>query len=506
MIRNLTETTPQVMRSLFLIFSLVLSLNYSIGQVIRIGDTGDYPNLEAAANVISGGDTLLLESQVFDDGSQFLYDLIGTQNQPIVILAQEMHQAIFQGGTESIHLVRCHYVEINGIVVQGQSGNGMNIDDGGDFSVPSKHITIRNCIFQDMAASGNNDLLKMSGVDSFLIENCTFLNGGAGGSGVDFVGCHYGTVQDCLFDNAGTSGIQNKGGTQHIRIQRNYFTNISQRALNLGGSTGLQFFRPPLTDPIENAFEAADIEVYSNIFHGCWAPIAYVGAVRVKVVNNTFYKPENWVIRILQETTEPGFLTCAENEFSNNIIYLPEDLTEVNIGPNTDPASFILTNNLWFNEADANWAPTLPVNDMDQIIDDPNFVDQAANDFKLQNTSPAIANGLSLVGPITDYENFIYNTPPSIGAYEGNPLSRLNEIKTGFKVKIYPNPTSNLVTLSSAVLLRRVTIYNAIGVQMETHSMSEVLKLNTSDWPVGIYYISCTSNDNDNQIFKLIKN
>lgn len=266
----------------------------------------------------------------FSDGAQFIENINGTEFSPVVIIAQNEHQSIFQGGTEAIHLINCSYVEINGLVIEQQTGNGINVDDGGDYSTPSKHITIRNCIFQNMTGLGNNDFLKISGVDSFLIEQCEFINGSSRGSGVYLVGCHWRTIQDCNFDNPGTSGIQNKGGTQYIRIQRNTFKNVSQRALNLGGSTGLEFFRPPLSDPISDAFEAADLEVYSNVFIGSRAPIAYVGSVRVKVYNNTFYKPENWVIRILQENTTAGFLMCSNNDFKNNSIYLSNDLTEVN--------------------------------------------------------------------------------------------------------------------------------------------------------------------------------
>jgi hypothetical protein len=272
------------MKYLFtLLFLQVIHLQIVLAQIITIGDSGDYPNLEVAENFITAGDTLLLQSQTFSDGTQFLENLNGMESAPIVILAQSEHQSIFQGGTEAIHLINCSYVEINGLVITQQQGNGINIDDGGDYSTPSKHITIRNCIFRDMAANGNNDLLKMSGVDSFLIERCHFINGGDGGSGIDFVGCHWGVVQDCYFDDPGSSGIQNKGGTQFIRMQRNTFKHVAQRALNLGGSTGLEFFRPPLPNPIVDAFEAADLEVYSNVFIGSWAPIAYVGCVRVKV-------------------------------------------------------------------------------------------------------------------------------------------------------------------------------------------------------------------------------
>jgi hypothetical protein len=372
---------------LFILLSFHLFHQLS-GQVITIGSTGDYPTLSAAESFISAGDTLLLQAQIFSNGTQFLTGINGTPSQPIVIKAEIEHQSIFRGGSESIHLVDCNHIVIEDLVIELQTANGMNIDDGGDYSTPATHITVRNCIFQNMAGNGNNDFLKMSGVDSFLIEQCTFTNGGGGGSGVDFVGCHWGVVQDCAFDDPGVTGIQCKGGTQFIRIQRNTFTNVSQRALNLGGSTGLQFFRPPLPNPIVDAFEAADLEVFANVFKGNRAPIAYVGCVRVKVYNNTFYDPDNWVMRILQETTVTGFLPCSNNEFRNNIVYLENDLTEVNIGPNTAPATFRFSNNLWFNESSNSWSPNLPVVDSNQIIADPLFMDILNDDYRIPPNSP----------------------------------------------------------------------------------------------------------------------
>ena len=53
----------------------------------------------------------------------------------------------------------------------------------------------------------------------------------------------------------------------------------------------------------------------------------------------------NWVFRILQETTESGFPGLFDNVFQNNLIILEHDLTEVNVGPDTDPQSFIIQNN-----------------------------------------------------------------------------------------------------------------------------------------------------------------
>ena len=491
---------------LTLLFLQVIHLQIAISQIITIGTSGDFPNLEAAENFITAGDTLLLQSQTFSDGTQFLENLNGTELSPIVIIAQSEHQSIFQGGTEAIHLINCSYVEINGVVVEQQTGNGINIDDGGDYSTPSKHISIRNCIFRDMATNGNNDLLKMSGVDSFLIEQCHFLNGGDGGSGIDFVGCHWGKVQDCYFDDPGSSGIQNKGGTQFIRMQRNIFKNVSQRAINLGGSTGLQFFRPPLPNPILDAFEAADLEVYSNVFIGSWAPIAYVGCVRVKVYNNTFYHPENWVIRILQETTTPGFLTCSDNEFRNNIVNLSNDLTEVNIGPNTASETFIFSNNLWFNSSNNNWSPVLPVTDVDQIIDDPLFEDAINENFRIPPISPAVGAGLIFEEPTTDFDQVSFQQPPSIGAFEGSDQinQAYNVIQDDF-IQVFPNPSSSKVKIDGNFANANIQIINHLGQTIQGYSnVNSPLILDINSLPNGLYFILIESFLYDQLILKKI--
>ncbi len=408
---------------------LLLSLSSLNSQVITVGTTGDYLTLNAASSFINPGDTVIVQNEVFTNGSQYMGDIKGTAAEPIVIIAETQHGAIFQGGSSAIHFVDCEYMELNGFIFEQQTSNGVNIDDGGDYTTPAKFITIRNCIFRDMNVTGNHDLLKMSGVNDFLIENCEFLDGSTGGSGIDFVGCHNGSVQDCIFDTAGSSGVQIKGGSQYITVQRNVLKNMGQRALNLGGNTDLIYFRPPLPNPIVGAFEAADIDVFSNIFINSRAPLAFVGSVRIKVFNNTIYKPDNWVMRILQETNESGFLPCGNNEFRNNIIYQETDLTEVNIGSNTLPETFIFTNNVWFNKASNSWAPVLPVVDSNQVIADPLFVDDINENFQLMTTSPAIEAGKVLADPTTDFSKVSYYNPPSSGAYEGNTSAR-NDLAT----------------------------------------------------------------------------
>jgi hypothetical protein len=424
-----------------LIFLLCTVPTFLFSTSIQIGPNGDFDTLSDAAPFANPGDSLVLEATIFSDGTQFIEDLNGTVDDPIYILGQE-GQTIFRGGTEAIHLINCSYVVIQDIIIEQQTGNGINIDDGGDYSTPTHHIIIRYCIFRDMAASGNHDLLKLSGLDDFIIEDCEFYNGGDGGSGIDMVGCHQGVIKNCLFDNAGVSGIQAKGGTEYITIYANLFMNISQRAINIGGSTGLQFFRPPLPDPIVDASESKAILVYSNVFYRNWASVAFVGTIQSKVINNTIIQPLNWVFRILQETTNEGFLTCSDNTFANNIIYMESDLTEVNIGPNTAPETFYLTNNLWYNESNNSWSPNLPVTDINQIIQDPRLVNADNPDYLIAEDSPAIGAGLAFPEVLLDIDAKPFLDPPTIGAYEAGVVSSLFD-QTKKQFTIYPNPTSD---------------------------------------------------------------
>lgn len=475
-----------------LIYSILLCLPLILNaEIILVGPQGDFLNLSEAAPFALPGDTLLLESHVFSNGTQFIENMNGAEGQYITILGSE--GTVFRGGTEAIHLINCNYVIIENITVEQQTGNGINIDDGADYSTPTHHIIIRNCLFQDMAANGNNDLLKLSGLDDFIIEGCSFLNGASGGSGLDMVGCHLGLIRYCVFDNAGVSGIQAKGGTDRIKIFANTFMNISQRGINIGGSTGLQFFRPPLPDPIVDAYESSLISVCSNVFYRNWASVAFVGTVNSEVVNNTIIQPLNWVFRILQETTVEGFLTCANNRFINNIVYMEVDLTEVNIGPNTDAESFILAHNLWYNASSDNWTPNLPVEDVNQIIANPLLLNPDDADYLLSEDSPAIGSGVSLDGVFLDIESKLFLDPPSIGAYEGGVISSIEEF-SGTNLKVFPNPANNLINIDSDLYLgRNYSLVNIKG-ELISNAILESKSINVSHLENGHYFLIWNDN------------
>lgn len=433
-------------KSRLLLSFLLLMTAFAHSATLHIGPGQAFATFEQAAAVAMPGDTLLFHGGTHT-GGKYAANLQGTPGNWIYIANAPGEEAILEGGNNAIQLSDPAWLHISGLIFQHQTSNGFNTDDGGTYDSPAHHVIFENCTFRDLSATGNNDLLKLSGLDHFEIRNCTFLNGADGGSGIDMVGCHNGLIRGNFFENMGSNSIQAKGGTQHVRIEGNFFRNGGQRTLNLGGSTGLPYFRP-----IDATFEAADLQVYSNIIVGSWAAVAYVGSVNVEVVNNTIYAPENWVIRILQETVDPNrFVECGDNIFRNNIIWLGNDLsTETNIGPNTKPETFTFSNNLWYNYEDPNWGgPSLPGTDTDGIInEDPGFQDPWLGDFLIPSDSPAAGAGYPVSAPQQDFYGMGFDSPRSIGAIEANPVSASFERPALISAfDLFPNPGgSQLIT------------------------------------------------------------
>jgi len=428
---------------LFVIFLVTWNINHA--RLRHIGSGYPWTSPSSIQNNVIAGDTVIIHTGSYT-GSFFISDLNGTSMNPIVIQGASGETVIFAGGSESFHFSDISYVIIQNLIFQNQTGNGMNIDDAGTFNTPAHHLTIRNCIFRNINATGNNDLLKLSGVDDFEVSDCTFLNGSAGGSGVDMVGCHRGLFQRLRFEQLGSNSIQIKGGSKDITIRRSYFLNGGARGLNIGGSTDLEFFRP------QNAnYEASTIEVYGNVIEGSEAPFAFVGAVDCKVFNNTLLRPGKWAMRILQETVDPlRFEACGRNTVQNNIFIITTAVsTEVNIGPDTAPSSFTYSNNLWYKQNQTNWAgPVLPVADPNQVIGDPLL---NATNYMITSTSLAYQKGKPTNPVVTDFYGKAYRTPPSIGAveYEGSlamgAQTETNNPETAIKIKLYPNPAGEQI-------------------------------------------------------------
>lgn len=363
-------------------------------------------------------------------------NLAGTSNAPIWIGGVPgQPRPVIRGGATAVQLSRIRYVILENLEVSGATANGINCDDGGDCanSNATRHVIFRNLYIHDIGTGGNNDGLKLSGVNDYFVLDCEFAQMSAGGSGIDHVGCHRGLIVRCTFTDAGSNAIQCKGGSEDIEIRGNRIINGGARAINIGGSTGFSFFRPPLSTNMLNV-EARNIRVVANLFRGSDAPVAFVGTVGSLVANNTIVEPKRWVVRILQETASRDgyrFLPCSSNQFINNLVHFSraQISTPVNIGANTDAASFKFANNLWyaFNQPSQS-QPTLPSEEANGLYGlNPFFVNTTNGNFSVATNSPAAGKGMRLPGLWADNLEHCYSNPPTIGAFEAQLPRRFNQ-------------------------------------------------------------------------------
>jgi hypothetical protein len=142
-----------------------------------------------------------------------------------------------------------------------------------------------------------------------------------------------------------------------VTVRNCTFLNVGQRGVNLGGSTGLKLFRPPGVN-----YEAKDVTVEGCRFVGGLAPVAFVGVDGAVVRYNTIYRPERWIVRILQENTAAGFVPSRGGRFERNLVVFDSRLRfPINIGGKTEPKSFRFLENFWFAEDDPRRSrPQLP--------------------------------------------------------------------------------------------------------------------------------------------------
>ena len=394
-------------------------------------------------------------------------DLSGTVNAPIWIGgAPGETPPIIEGtdNSEGLHLSRVRYLIIHDLEVRNASDNGINCDDGGERSNPdaTRHVIFRNLYIHTIGGTGNQDCLKLSGVDDYYVLDSEFTQcgGGTSGSGVDHVGCHSGLIAGNYFHNLSANSVQGKGGSENIEIRGNRMVNFGERAVNMGGSTGFEYFRPPLSTTAPN-FEARDIRVVANIIEGGVASLSFVGCVDCVAAHNTIINPANWLARILQETTSRDgyeFLACANNTVVNNIFYFDRsDLAHsmVNVGTNTAPDTFTFANNLWYaHDNPAQSQPNLPVAESDGIVgQDPLLINPTEGNYHLQATSPASGTGTTTDGVLYDYDGTVYARPPSIGAFEIITVTTPPTLTTDFCAPLPPS-TGNSVNVDSVSTLQ----------------------------------------------------
>ncbi|MDQ1317859.1 MAG: hypothetical protein QG588_1514 [Candidatus Poribacteria bacterium] len=381
-----------------LVFSMILEAESSNEKLVSDANitVDNNDELKRAIAQAKAGIKVLIAPGVYQGGLYF-ENLKGTPDKPIVISAADSAKPpIIQGGNEGFHFSDSAYIELHNIIISNVMYNGIGVDDGGTFDTPAHHILLKGLLIRDVGPDGNKDGIKLSGVDDFRVEDCIIERWGSGGSAIDMVGCHRGTILKCTFkynDQVQGNGVQTKGGSSDLIIRECRFEHSGSRSVNIGGSTGLKYFRPGV-----QGYEAKNITVERCTFIGSQAPIAFVGVDGALVKYNTIYQPKKWVIRILQETQDSGFTPCRNGIFTDNIITFRSDEVAivVNIGQYTAPETFSFARNFWYclDNADRS-KPDLPTPEIDAIYGkNPLFRDAESGNFNLMPNSPAQKMGV----------------------------------------------------------------------------------------------------------------
>ncbi len=271
----------------------------------------------------------------------------------------------FKGGQVAWHFSGCSGLQVRHLRMVEQTQNGLNIDDAGASDRKTINIALEKLEIEDIGPKGNCDGIKASGVQGLTIRDCRLR--GWGGQGIDLVGCHTVSISHCQLEGKDgftpSAGIQAKGGSSDVRIEHCYLRDAGERPLNIGGSTGLEFFRP------KNAkHEAKQVVATKNTIEGGLCAVAFVGVDGATFAENTILYPTKWIFRILQETTNEDFIPCRNGQIRGNKIVFRRNQIQIecNVGSGTEAVSFRFQGNHWFAEdRPAQSQPKLPTEEID---------------------------------------------------------------------------------------------------------------------------------------------
>ena len=349
------------MRQHILFFLSLFALLWGRSAFSNDINVANSSQFQAALNAAVAGDQILLAPGIYP-GRFTATGLTGVTvrsvdpSNPAIINAA--------GVGEGLKLSSIQHVSISNLVVENASLEGINIDDGGHVAL-SQDVNLSGVTVQNTGG----EAIKIVGVDGFHVDRVKVINWGAGDTAIYMLGSQNGLVERSDLENTtpgSGDGILAKGGSANIIIRANRLVNANERAIEIGGTTGLVDFRPQPPGDVEASGIVAEGNFILN--SGNHGQGIQSGGSFVNVKDGTFATtslcgPACYVFRILKQNTSPGFVNTQNGVVSNNIIQWNQgDLFDtVNAGSNTLPQTFQFSGNQWFNATSpANSFPSLP--------------------------------------------------------------------------------------------------------------------------------------------------
>lgn len=325
--------------------------------------------IRTALATANPGDRILIAPGVYSAG----FFQAGLRR--VTITSQDpSNPAVLRGGTNAIQIDDSHDVTISNIVCEGQSGNGINISDGGSFESPTTDVLIENVIVRNVAGRGNLDGIKLSGVTGFTIRNVQVSNWGDDGSAVDPTGSHNGLVENSIFrqDSGGfSSAIRPKGGSKNIIVRANRLElGSTETALQAGGTTETQFFR--FIDG-DSGYEANNVTFEGNVVVGCRAAFVFEDIDGGLFHHNYVLRPRQFMVRYLPGSNPFSTVITQNGRVEDNVLLFRDTVDEysraLNIGPNVMENTLRFRRNTWVNLANrGDSEPDLPNGDVGGVF------------------------------------------------------------------------------------------------------------------------------------------
>ena len=373
---------------------------------------------------------------------------------------------------------------------------------------------------------GFSEALAINGnIDGFSIKNCLVHDNN--NIGIDILG------------NEGTSTV-NDQARNGIVSQNVCYNNISPYATSAGiyvdGATNIIIERNKCYQNgwgIEIGAEqngiVQQIDVKNNLIFGNQQAglsiggynVATTGQVKFCTIrNNTFYQNNT-----LNDGTGEISMTKASNcIFENNIFYTNQQNTFMTVENITPQASNTFNYNNWFspnnnaNNITVNWRNTTYTSfssyktgtgqESNSAFVNPLLV--SSNDFRLQATSNCVNSGnpaTSISINEADYEglNRLSGTEIDKGAHEYGSSLGTYDLGMNIKFKIFPNPTNDLVYITSSEIMNNFQIFTSNGeliLQKEIENLTEIVDI--SKFSSGLYLLKIKNRNSENT-FKIIK-
>jgi len=367
----------------------------------------------AQAMPAAPGTRIVLAAGNYPD--EVLNDVHGTATAPIWIEGPASGQrARFDPGTSGLHFVKPQFVVVRHVDIAGTSAAAINIDDGGDRANPVAH----HIVIEDAQLTSSGAGVQLSGVSDVTVRDVVATSVG---KGVFAVGVHRATFARLRITSANV-GVQVAGGSDAITIRQSVIASSGTRPIWLGGSSGEDEFRPPLTAATGN-YEASNIRVIDNVLVG-GVTMVMCSLCTQSLVAASFIHGDlatQHVVRLFNEHGALGghaFAPAGSMRFIDNAIHVSTDPFGFKLEAGTDGASCSFSHNLWLETDDPpNSEPVLPTPDPVGIYGMPSGYDDTG---KLC-TGAAQHAGIALPEVAGTLDGTCRSDPPSIGPSEPAP-------------------------------------------------------------------------------------